>query len=137
MNNEKSFEEIVEEIVQKDHRYKAESYSFVMSALGFTQNKLKRNGHVSGQELLKGIQDVALELFGPMARTVFEHWGIYKTEDFGHIVFNMVNSGLMGKTDSDSIDDFKDIYDFKKVFDEAPFPKINLKSTTKKLSCKI
>lgn len=119
MNNERNFDEVVEEIVNKDNRYKEDAYSFVMSALGFTQNKLNRKAHVTGRELLKGIREMSLELYGPMARTVFEYWGIYKTEDFGHIVFNMVNVGLMGKTDKDSLDDFKDVYDFKKAFDES------------------
>ncbi len=124
MENKRNFDEIVEDIVNEDSRYKEETYSFVMSALKFTQAKLNRNEHVSGKELLEGIREMALELYGPMAGTVFEHWGIYKTEDFGHIVFNMVNMGLMSKTDKDSIDDFKDIYDFKKVFDEAKPPKL-------------
>jgi uncharacterized repeat protein (TIGR04138 family) len=126
MDNEKSFGEIVEEIVNKDPRYKEESYSFVMSALDFTQNKLNRKGHVTGRELLEGIRQMALELYGPMARTVFEHWGVYNTEDFGNIVFNMVNVGLMSKTKEDSIDDFKDVYDFKKVFDEMKPTKIEI-----------
>lgn len=117
MGNKKSFDEMVEDIVNKDPRYKEESYSFVMSALGFTQNKLNRKGHVTGKELLEGIRQLAVELYGPMARTVFEYWGIYNTMDFGHIVFNMVNVGLMGKTNQDSIDEFKDVYDFNKVFD--------------------
>jgi uncharacterized repeat protein (TIGR04138 family) len=97
-----------------------------MSALGFTQKKLNRKGHVTGGELLEGIRQMALELYGPMARTVFEHWGIYNTEDFGHIVFNMVNVGLMSKTKEDSINDFKDVYDFKKVFDEVKPTKVEI-----------
>ncbi|MEW6097163.1 MAG: Minf_1886 family protein [bacterium] len=128
MEEIRSFDEIVEEIVEEDSRYKEESYSFVMAALGFTQKKLNRKGHVTGRELLEGIREMALELYGPMACTVFEHWGIYKTEDFGHIVFNMVNVGLMGKTDKDSLDDFKDVYDFKESFDKANTfkPELNL-----------
>jgi uncharacterized repeat protein (TIGR04138 family) len=51
-----------------------------------------------------------------MTRTVFRIWRIEKTADFGDIVFNMVEEGLMGKTDADSRDDFDNIYDFDEAF---------------------
>ncbi len=109
-------------ICQKDSRYKIDAYSFVLAALNVTMEALKRNGHVSGRELISGIKDFAIREYGRMARTVFEHWGVKTTEDFGHIVFNMVEAGILGKTKSDSIDDFKDVFNFKKVFeDEYPF----------------
>lgn len=111
------FYEKVEEIVKKDPRYKPDAYEFVMQALWFTQRKLKRKGHITGKELLEGIRKLGLELYGPMTKSVFEHWGIKKTEDFGEIVFNMVEDGLMSKTDRDSRNDFKDAYDFKETFD--------------------
>jgi uncharacterized repeat protein (TIGR04138 family) len=107
----------IEEITERDNRYHPDAYSFTMDALSFTQRKLKKLRHVSGQELLDGIREYGLQQFGLMTRTVFEHWGVRKTEDFGEIVFNMVEVGLMGKTDSDSLDDFKDVYDFQEVFD--------------------
>ena len=106
-------------VLTKDKRYDPESYSLVMSALTYTSKNLKRRGHISGQELLDGIKDYALEQFGPMARIVFEHWGIKTTDDFGEIVFNMINSGILGKTDQDSKLDFNNGYDFKDVFDKG------------------
>jgi len=113
------FLEAVEEIVTDDPRYKAEAYEFVIAALNYTQSKLDKPRHVTGRELLEGIRGYGLERFGLMARTVFSNWGIRKTEDFGNVVFNMVNAGLMSKTDEDSIDDFKDGYDFKEAFDKG------------------
>ena len=106
----------LDEIIKKDSRYKQEAYRFVMAALNYTVSKLGRTRHISGEKLLGGIKEYAREQFGPMARTVLEHWGVTSTEDFGHIVFNMVDAGILGKTDSDSIDDFKNGYDFKEVF---------------------
>lgn len=114
------FSKAIERIVEADNRYKVEAYRFVMEALGFTLSKLEKRRHVSGQELLEGIKEFGLRQFGPMTRTVFEEWGIRRTEDFGEIVFNMVEAGLMGKTDTDSKDDFKNGYDFKEAFDKAP-----------------
>jgi len=105
------------EIVEKDTRYKADAYEFVMQALGFTQKRLNRSGHVAGRELLEGIRQLGLEQYGPMTKAVFQHWGVEKTDDFGEIVFKMIENGLMGKNDNDSIDDFKNVYDFDEVFD--------------------
>ena len=114
---ESDFYKKIEEITKKDSRYQHDAYEFVMQALWFTQNKLKRKGHVAGRELLTGIKEFALEQYGPMTRSVFEHWGIKATQDFGEIVFNMVENGLLGKTEKDSREDFKNIYDFSEAFD--------------------
>jgi len=107
----------IEEITQKDSRYKADAYEFVVQSLWFTQNKLKKKGHVSGRELLEGIRELAIEQYGPMAKILLEHWGIKKTQDFGEVVFNMVEKGVLGKTEEDSRRDFSDVYDFQEAFD--------------------
>ena len=111
------FNKKIGEITEKDSRYKPDAYEFIMHALSFTQKKLKRKDHVTGRELLEGIREFGLEQYGPMTKTVFQHWGVKTTEDFGEIVFNMVENGLMGKTDKDSRDDFRNVYDFKEEFD--------------------
>ncbi len=111
------FQSKISKITNKDSRYKADAYEFVMQALWFTQKKIKRAGHISGKELLEGIKELALEQYGPMAKTVIRHWGVNTTEDFGEIVFNMVNSGLMRKNEEDSCDQFKNGYTFDKAFD--------------------
>ena len=55
-----------------------------------------------------------------MALTVFEEWGIHNCRDFGEIVFNMVNHGLLKKTEEDSLADFEGGYDFEEAF-RKPF----------------
>ena len=115
----------IEETTERDPRYKPDAYEFVMQALGFTQTKLKKGEHVTGRELLEGIREYGLEQYGPLTKTVFQHWGVNTTEDFGEIVFNMVENGLMGKTDKDSRDDFKNSYDFKQIFDSKKQFKID------------
>jgi uncharacterized repeat protein (TIGR04138 family) len=106
----------LQQIVEKDPRYPMEAYAFVLEALFYSRKKLKVRGHVTGQQLLEGIRDLARERYGLMAKMVFAHWGITKTIDFGHIVFNMVKGKMLGKTAEDTIDDFKDIYDFDDAF---------------------
>ena len=103
-------------ILEKDTRYPVEAYLFVLEALHFTREKYKKERHVTGQELCEGIRELALSRYGSMTKTVFEHWGIKNTTDFGTIVFNMVNEKILSKTEEDSIADFKDVYDFDDVF---------------------
>jgi uncharacterized repeat protein (TIGR04138 family) len=121
-----SFEEVLELILAKDKRYHRDSYLFVREALDHTQKavgKLTKGGHirhVSGQELLSGIREYALEQFGPMAITVFEEWGIRSCADFGEMVFVMVEHSLLAKTDKDTRADFESGYDFQEAF-RKPF----------------
>jgi len=110
----------VEALAEADRRYRKEAYFFVLDALQHTVKSLKLTGerrHVTGQQLLLGIKELALDQFGPMAKTVFEHWGVRNTRDFGEIVFALVGSGLLGKTEEDSIEDFANVYDFETEFD--------------------
>jgi uncharacterized repeat protein (TIGR04138 family) len=116
VENRSDFYDTIDAIVDRDPRYRPEAYSFVMLALGFTVAQLEAPRHVTGQELSEGIRRYAIEQFGPMARTVFEHWGVRETQDFGHIVFNLIGAGLLGRTDTDRLEDFAGVYDFETVF---------------------
>ncbi len=131
-----SFEEVVEQIVAKDERYPRDAYSFVREALDHTHNaigKAAKGGHlrhVTGQELLAGIREYALQQFGPMVITVFQEWGIRSCADFGEIVFIMIEHSLLKKTDKDTRTDFANGYDFEAAFREPYLPRTK---TTKKL----
>ncbi len=108
--------DILFEICEQDPRYKDDAYEFVLEALSYTQKKLRRSRHVTGKELLEGIKELLIEKFGPLTLAVLQHWGIYTTEDFGHIVFNMVDKKVLSKTEEDNIESFKNVYDFETVF---------------------
>jgi uncharacterized repeat protein (TIGR04138 family) len=116
--------DIRERVLSRDSRYDFNAYAFLYEALEFTQKRLGRDAasldpkdrHVTGQELLEGIRQYATDQFGPLAAAVFRAWGVTRTGDFGRIVFNLVNAGLLGKTESDRIEDFDDGYDFDEAF---------------------
>lgn len=116
------FTEAIEVIFEKDRRFDPESYSFLRDALNFTIKLYKKDKkaagsrHVSGQELLEGIRQYALKEFGPMVVTVLDYWGIAKTDDFGQMVFNLIEAGVFGKTDTDSLEDFRGGYSFHEAF---------------------
>jgi uncharacterized repeat protein (TIGR04138 family) len=113
-------EELLQSILDRDPRYAAGAYAFVRAGLDYTVRRLDKPRHVSGQELLDGIREFALAEFGPMTKTVLNGWGIQCTEDIGEMVFNMVETGLLGKTEKDSRADFANGYDFDDAF-RKPF----------------
>jgi uncharacterized repeat protein (TIGR04138 family) len=115
------FAEALDSIVANDPRYQRDAYVFLRDALDFTtkqQKKIKGLSvrHVTGPELLDGARQYALKEFGPMVMTVFDNWGIHSCEDIGNMVFNLIGAGIFGKTEEDSIEDFKNVYDFGEVF---------------------
>ena len=131
-----NFDEAVELILDRDSRYPREAYVFVREALDYTQKLVGKETrgairHVSGQELLEGIRKFALNQFGPMTTTVFEEWNIRQCRDFGEIVFNMVEIGLLAKTEKDTRDDFQNGYDFTDAFRKPFWPQGKLKTEVK------
>jgi uncharacterized repeat protein (TIGR04138 family) len=115
------FAEALDSIVTSDPRYQQDAYIFLRDALDFTtkqQKKIKGTAvrHVNGPELLEGVRQYALKEFGPMVMTVFDSWGIHSCEDVGNMVFNLIAAGIFGKTEEDSIEDFKNVYDFEEAF---------------------
>jgi uncharacterized repeat protein (TIGR04138 family) len=119
-----NFDDELDKLIARDARYDREAYLFLREALDHTQKLLGRSStevrHVSGQQLLVGIRDYALEQFGPMAATVLDDWGVRRCEDFGELVFNLIEQGLLSKTDSDRREDFQGGYDFTDAF-RKPF----------------
>jgi uncharacterized repeat protein (TIGR04138 family) len=108
--------------------YHPNAFKFVYSALRFTQEQLGRDrrsevsGHISGPELLDGLRILALQHFGMLSSAVFKAWGVTSTDDFGHIVFEMIDAGEMRRTPHDQLTDFFGVYDFDKVFCEDYTP---------------
>lgn len=121
----------IDRIVEQDPRYRAEAYFFVLTALEETLQALGERRHLTGQELCEGIRRLAVREFGLMARTVLEFWGCQTTRDFGNIVYNLIDAGLMSKTEQDRIEDFDDVYDFGQAFAQD-FGPDNLTETTER-----
>jgi uncharacterized repeat protein (TIGR04138 family) len=131
-----NFDEKVEMILAKDSRYARDVYSFVRESLDHTQKLVSKENrgpirHITGQELLEGIRQFALNQFGPMAVTVLEEWGVRNSRDFGEIVFSMVEIELLAKTENDNRDDFNNGYDFTDAFRKPFWPPSSLNSETK------
>lgn len=122
------FNEALSQILDEDPRYKVQAYGFIREALDFTIKHFDKpvegpGRHVSGTELLEGIRTFALQEYGPLTKTVFGTWGIHETQDFGHLVFNLVGKGVLGKTEEDKLEDFQSGYDFHEAFRKPFLPR--------------
>ncbi len=130
------------ELTHQDPRYRVEAYYYILETLDFarTQLQLGRHAasesvpgqeaqeeeaadepeelpsHITGQELCEALRIRAIWMFGFMAKTVLNRWGIRSTADVGEIVYNMVRNQKIRVTAEDSQDDFLEVYDFQKVF---------------------
>ena len=137
MSNE-AFRRKVAELVAADPRFSKKAYYFVADAVTYTAKKIRENNpelgkHISGRQLLEGIREYALDQFGPLALDVLNDWGVRQTEDFGSLVFKMVENQLLGASEEDSPADFVNVYDFREAFlkpftpptaPASPLPKI-------------
>lgn len=112
-------------MADQEPRYHPDAYRFLREALDYTVKLFEKpptgpGRHVTGRELLEGFRQLALEEFGVMAFRVLAHWGIHRTEDIGRMVFQLVDLGVLGRTENDRIEDFANGYDFAEAF-LAPF----------------
>ncbi len=114
-------EEILDQLQERHPRFHAKAYFFVLAALHSVIQRLERPRHIAGRELAIGVKDLALERYGPMARSVLGHWGIHTTEDVGRVVFALVEQGILVKQDEDRLEDFAGVFDFEDAF-ELSYP---------------
>ena len=105
----------IREIIAQDDRFRSEAYIFTLESLTYALERSRKEGnfgHIDGRQLMLDLRDHAEEQFGFLATSVFHEWGLKTTRDFGEIVFNLAEARLLSKQESDSLDDFADVFDF-------------------------
>lgn len=120
--------------VASQTKYPIDAFLFVQRGLDYTvtrlhgkrspadilaENEADESRHISGQQLCYGLRDYALEQYGLLAKAVLQRWRITSCEDFGQIVFAMVQGQIMRKTERDCIDDFNNVFEFSQAFSPA------------------
>ena len=116
MTDVSTLEAALAELRKRDGKYNERAYVFVLAALEFAQTRLPARRHLNGGELAWACRDFALEQFGMLASAVLTHWGVEATEDFGQIVFMLIEVGLLARQPTDKLEDFEHVYDFADVF---------------------
>ena len=119
MNELQFADDVLARIRARGGRYDERGYLFVLASIEYLQSRLTARRHVTGAELAWACRDFAREQFGLLARTVLAHWGITRTEDFGRIVFTLVEVGLLVTQPGDREDDFDGVYDFATAFGDV------------------
>lgn len=120
MSDDLDYDAVMDGVLERDRRYARPAYLFVQRALHYYREKHGSGAgspHLKGQELLFGVRELALEEFGPMARTVLNDWGVAAGEDVGEIVYNLIEAGLMSKTEEDRKEDFAGVMKFDESLD--------------------
>ena len=108
----------IEHVVARVGLYPHEAYEFVQQGLCYTVHRIyggpeaTASQHVSGPQLCEGLREYAQAQWGLLARSVLRRWNITSTLDFGQIVFAMIEAGQMQKTDQDTLEDFRNVFDF-------------------------
>jgi len=116
----------------QDGRFTPEAFQFLFEALDEVVQSTGRDTaegaarHISGRELLGGLRRHANKLFGPLAAQVWRSWGIHETLDWGRVVFLLVDAKLLNRQDSDTIEDFRDGFDFDEALVTSYKPKLPL-----------
>jgi uncharacterized repeat protein (TIGR04138 family) len=119
MNDLQFAEGLLDRILAKEPRYPERAYLFVLAGIEFIQTQLPARRHVTGAELAWACRDLAIKQFGLLAPSVLEYWNINNTEDFGRIVFTLVDVGLLMTQPDDRLEDFQDVYVFAEAFSAA------------------
>lgn len=112
-----------QQVIERLGVYPPVAFEFIERGLSHTVQAIRsptavdEERHVTGQELCWGLRDYAISQWGMLARTVLERWNITSTMDFGRIVYALIEGGLMQKRDEDSIEHFRNVYDFAQAFE--------------------
>ena len=115
--------------VARKTKYPIGAFVFVHNGLDYTVRHIhgtaeqettdearRKSRHITGQQLCRGLRDYAIDQYGLMARNVLKHWSIHSCNDFGQIVFTLIEAELMAKNEDDRMEDFNDAFDFSEAF---------------------
>jgi len=117
-----AIEDPIHSLALKDGRYSPEAFRFLLDSLPHAMRlagKEQAEGterHVTGQQVLTGMREHALAVFGPLAAPVWRAWGVHESLDWGRIVFLLVDNGLLNRQESDTLEDFRAGFDFDQAF---------------------
>lgn len=121
-------DKLLEHVIARVGTYPQEAYEFVQQGLCYTVHRAYGGGkpptvsqHVSGPQLCQGLREYANAQWGLLARAVLRRWNITSTLDFGLIVFAMIDAGQLRKTADDTLEDFRNVFDFPTAFDSSRY----------------
>jgi len=119
--SESPWVDVFADVADHDARYTKEAFWFVRDGVDHAvRSHAGASRHVTAHELLESLRILALERYGSNAREQLRSWGVTRCEDFGEIVFALIDKGAFGRRPEDRKEDFADGYDFASAFPDAP-----------------
>ncbi len=110
-------ENFCRQAAQKDKRYPQEAFLYVASTLRrllaereASVAKAGEDSHVTGQQLTLYLRDSLIREFAFLAPEILSAWGITETMDFGNIIYDLVEVGLLSTSENDSRADFLNVF---------------------------
>ena len=111
---------LFDEVAANHPNYTKEAFCFVRDGVDHAvRSHAGDSRHVTAHELIESLRILALERYGSGARQQLRSWGVKRCEDFGEIVFALIDKGAFGKRQEDRKEDFDDGYDFASAFPAA------------------
>jgi len=121
------------DVIRADGRYPPEAYAFLLNEVW---PKAVREAHekdpsrpaapepaapmhLHGSEICLAAKDLAIEKWGMLAKIVLNKWNIRQTIDFGNMVYLLISHNMLSKTEEDSLEDFRNVYDFDEAFRQS------------------
>ncbi|NQZ68171.1 MAG: hypothetical protein HRT89_08875 [Lentisphaeria bacterium] len=121
MATELYINQCIDRILQKNPLYTKDAYRFIYDGVNFAHTKICQRENskvrdVQAPELCSLLAEYIQGELGPMALHLLHEWGIYQTNDFGEIIFFMVEERLLSASADDNRSDFDNHFDFEDVF---------------------
>jgi uncharacterized repeat protein (TIGR04138 family) len=111
-------EDKIADVARRRGEFRAEAYFFTLDALHTSVEELSVRRHLSGPELLQGVVRLANERFGGEANEILNGWGVSCTRDFGVIIYDLIDAGILSKTEDDELEDFDEVFDLSDALKE-------------------
>ena len=113
----------MEDVIRKDGRYPVEAFAFLHEGLSKAVAEVHgaqppegSQRHVTGAQLCHSLKALAVEKWGLLAEAVLAKWNLHATIDFGEMVYLLISHNYMRKTEEDSLEDFRDVFNFEEAF---------------------
>jgi len=111
-------ENTITNLARKRGDFRAEAYYFTLDALNHQVEELSVRRHLSGPEVLGGVVRLAHRRFGEEAARILNGWGITCTRHVGEIIYDLIEAGILSKTEDDRLEDFEGGFDLNDALNE-------------------
>jgi uncharacterized repeat protein (TIGR04138 family) len=114
--------------------YPPQAFYFVLEGMEFAKTHVRHEiapgadgvRHFDAEDVCWCLHDLAVLRLGESARAQLAAWGITRTDDFGEIVFRLVDAGLIRASERDRREAFHQVFHFSDEFQYGPHWEIEI-----------